>query len=126
MRDDVPWVHEFHASLRPERREKALGAFKQPPPAGPARVLVTTGRAVRGLELGASASGITTPNWPVESVILFDFPRNTRDYLALVGLARRGAQPPARVTAFASGPQVAFAKAMQVLDAEGAEIEVLV
>jgi superfamily II DNA/RNA helicase len=127
VRDDVPWVHEFHASLRPERRKKALDAFKQPPPAGPSRVLITTGRAVRGLELGASASGSSsaTPNWPVDSVILFDFPRNTRDYLARVGLARRGAQQPARVTALASGSQVAFAKAIQVLDAEGSEIEVL-
>ena len=67
---------------------------------------------------------MTTPNWPIDHLIFFEFPRNTRDYLARMGLAKRGAQTPAKVTAFASGSQVAFAKAMQVLDAQGAEIEV--
>ena len=122
----VPWVHEFHASLRPERRKRALSAFRQPVPGGPARVLVSTGRALRGLELGSRAPGEDScvPRWPVDHVILFDFPPDARAYLARVGIATRGNRTPAKVTALAVGSQLAFAKAMQVHDEEGSELDV--
>ena len=83
------------------------------------RVLIATGRAVRGLDLSAG------PNRPVDLVVLFDFAPDAKAYLARVGCATRGDAPPARVTALAVRSQLSFARALIAHDETGQPHELL-
>ena len=76
------------------------------------RILLATSRAVRGLDL-------TAGEVPLDHLVLFDFAPDTSQYLQRIGCATRGDAKPARVTAFAVGPQVPFAKALLAHDAQG-------
>jgi len=115
----APEVYVFHGSLTASRRAAALAAFRRADDAGGAsrgraRVMVATGRAVRGLDLAAS------PSRSLDEVVLFDFPPDARAYLSRVGCARRGARPPADVTALVGSSQLAFARALLAHDRDGA------
>lgn len=132
-----PTTLTFHESLTPKKREAALDSFRRPTlnrwesrlvadaaeasggssTERPCRILLATGRAVRGLELNAGDER------PIDHVVLFDFAPNAKSYLARVGCAKRGNQPAARVTSFAVGSQLAFAKALLAHDENGAEHE---
>jgi hypothetical protein len=127
-RRSAPSVSSFHGSLTADRRAAALTAFRragrnsweaadgQPAP----RVLVATGRAVRGLDLHRIAHPSGAPAVPLDTVVCFDMPPDVKSYLARVGCATRGTQPPAHVTALAVGSQLSFARALLTRDAEGA------
>ena len=115
-------VLSFHGSLPADKRSTALELFRRPPAstgatgehnnAPPPRVLVATGRAVRGLELAQDET-------PLEHVVLFEFPPDAKAYIARVGCASRGSRRPARVTALAVGKQLPFARAMLAHDEAG-------
>lgn len=115
-----PSVFLFNDALPAARRMSSLDAFRAPPDPfapialgpEPPRVLVATGRAVRGLDLTAGAQAIDT-------VVLFDFPPDAKAYLSRVGCATRGTAAPAKVATFAVGKQVAFARALLAHDTEG-------
>ena len=120
---------QFHGSLTAERRSASLAAFRKAThnhwedksvDGAPPRVLIATGRAVRGLDLRRLSQhdkGIEP--MPLDCVVLFDFAPDAKSYLARVGCATRGTQEPARVTALAVGSQLAFAKALLANDAKG-------
>ena len=132
-------VHLFHSSLPSARRSESLASFRaMPDPLAPIalgpeapRLLVATGRVVRGLDLsrlpylGLSAgSQPVDPKYgygkPIDRVILFDFPSEAKAYLSRIGCATRGTAPPAPVTALVVGPQLAFARALLTHDEKGA------
>lgn len=113
-----PTVVTFHDSLTAERRKAALAAFRRTGGAeaaeAPARILVATGRAIRGLDLSAG------PSRHVDHVVLFDYAPDAKSYLARVGFAARGTKSTARVTALTSSrAQLSFAKALLAHDAKG-------
>ena len=126
-------VHLFHSSLPSARRSESLASFRAPPdplapialgPEAP-RLLVATGRAVRGLDLSRLPYkyGSDKPKYgygkPIDRVILFDFPSEAKAYLSRIGCATRGTAPPAPVTALVVGPQLAFARALLTHDEKG-------
>jgi superfamily II DNA/RNA helicase len=90
------------------------------------RLLVATGRVVRGLDLSRLPYGSqpVDPKYgcgkPIDRVILFDFPSDAKAYLSRIGCATRGTAPPAPVTALVVGPQLAFARALLTHDEKGA------
>lgn len=135
-----PKVIGMHASLPPHRRQSALAAFRKEskedgdsrtkgakgelerrsglPKPDAQRILVTTGRSARGMDLSAG------PDRPVEHVVLFDFPPDGKAYIKRVGCATRGATRTAYVTALAVGPQLKFAKALLEHDRDGSAVDV--
>jgi hypothetical protein len=124
MRDMPPEVVTCHESLKADKRRSALTAFRRPADqagAGasesPARILVATGRAVRGLNLGAADA-----SRELDHVVLFDYAPDAKSYLARVGCATRGLKPAAMVTALVNNrAQLSFAKALLAHDAKGVE-----
>jgi len=126
MRDETPTIVTFHDSLTAKPRGAALTAFRRatansweetsPGGAPPPRVLIATGRAVRGLDLAAASR-------PIDQVVLFDFAPDAKSYLARVGCATRGPHSPAPVSALAVGSQLPFAKALLAHDGMGSEHE---
>jgi hypothetical protein len=114
--DERPEIEIAHGSMPHDARAASLAAFCRPASderdGTRPRILVTTGRAVRGLELAAGSQ-------PLERVVLFDYPPDAEAYLSRVGCATRGTAPPAQVTAFAVKSQVAFARALLAHDEKG-------
>merc|ERR1712060_309497 len=112
----LPEVHVLCGSQTASKREASLAAFRRERASGDQarpRMLIATGRALRGLELA------TTDGMPLDEVVFFDFPPDTKAYLSRIGCATRGDAPPARVTALAEGSQLAFAKALLAHDSAG-------
>lgn len=118
-------VYAFHSSLTAETRAAALVGFRRTADGeagdggaaehdgGDPRVLVATGRAVRGLDLSAG------PCRPIDLVVLFDFAPDAKAYLARTGCATRGDAEPAKVTALAVRSQLKFARALMSNDQAG-------
>ena len=99
------------------RAKAALAAFRRTGGAeaaeAPARILVATGRAIRGLDLSAAPA-------PRRPRCIFDYAPDAKSYLARVGFAARGTKSTARVTALTSSrAQLSFAKALLAHDAKG-------
>ncbi|KAL1499066.1 hypothetical protein AB1Y20_013581 [Prymnesium parvum] len=109
-------VLSLHGGLDAEERTKALEALpvatflQRDSPTNdlepyPPRVLLSTERAMRGLDI---------PD--LDTVFLFDFPREGDEYVRSIGKATRGERPPANVTFFVHGSQISMAKAFMTKD----------
>lgn len=129
-------VLRFNGSQLPRQRRDALAAFRAPSEEAPGtpstpRILVATGRAVKGLdfsELPPRTKGRVQRRAErapaidaggVSHVLLFDFSPDVKAHIARVGFATRGDAPTARVTALAVNQQLPFAKAMLEQDKSG-------